>query len=59
MSFEIKATVIICFTITGEVARFISKFRPKVPIVAISTENKTIKSLAISSGVTCLRVPSF
>jgi pyruvate kinase len=59
MSFQIKASVIICFTITGEIARFISKYRPMVPIVAISTEDKTIKALSISAGVTCLRVPSF
>lgn len=40
-------------------ARLIAKYRPSVEIVAISTEDKTIKSLSISSGVTCLRVPSF
>ena len=59
MSFQIKADIIICFTINGEIARFISKYRPKVPIVAISIEDKTIKSLSLSAGVTCLRVPSF
>lgn len=59
MSFEIKASVIICFTVTGEIARLISKYRPIVPIVAISTEDKTIKALSLSSGVICLRVPSF
>ena len=59
MSFEIKASVIICFTVTGEIARLLSKYRPIVPIVAISTEDKTIKALSISAGVTCLRVPSF
>lgn len=68
MSFELRAAIIVCFTLTGEIARLISKYRPKVPIVAIryfnkqnyySTEDKTIKSLTISSGVTCLRVPSF
>lgn len=68
MSFEMNVAVIVCFTYTGEIARLISKYRPKVPIVAIryehhydehSTEDKTIKGLSMSAGVTCLRVPSF
>lgn len=59
LSFEIKAAVIITFTFTGEFPRLLSKYRPSVDIVAISTEDKTIKSLTIQSGVTCLRVPSF
>jgi pyruvate kinase len=68
MSFEIKAHVIICFTLTGEVARLVAKYRPRAPIIAIrykiynkniSTEDKTIKGLSMTSGVTCLRVPSF
>jgi pyruvate kinase len=59
MSFEIGASIIICFTATGYIARLIAKYRPSVNIVAISTEDKTIKGLSLSSGVTCLRVPSF
>lgn len=67
MSFEIRASAIICFTLSGEIARLISKYRPRVPVIAIrycinytlSTEDKTIKGLNMSSGVTCLRVPSF
>jgi pyruvate kinase len=35
LSFEIGASVIVCFTLTGEIARLISKYRPRVPIVAI------------------------
>ncbi|CAD8062653.1 unnamed protein product [Paramecium primaurelia] len=59
MSFETKAHVIICFTLTGEIARLVAKYRPRAPIIAISTEDKTIKGLSMTSGVTCLRVPSF
>lgn len=44
---------------TGFISRLITKYRPKVPIVAISSEDKTIKSLSMSAGVVCLRVPSF
>jgi pyruvate kinase len=35
MSFEIKAHVIICFTLTGEIARLVAKYRPRAPIIAI------------------------
>ena len=35
ISFEIKAAVIICFTMNGNLARLISKYRPIVNIVAI------------------------
>lgn len=47
LSFEIRASVIICFTFSGEFPRLLSKYRPSVDIVAISTEDKTIKSLTI------------
>lgn len=35
MSFEVKADVIICFTLTGEIARLVAKYRPRAPIIAI------------------------
>jgi pyruvate kinase len=35
MSFELRASIIVCFTLTGDIARLISKYRPKVTIVAV------------------------
>jgi len=59
MSFELKSPAIVVFTTCGEMARLISKYRPKATIVAVSTEPGTIKGLTVTFGVTCLRVPSF
>lgn len=42
MSFEIKAPIIIVFTINGEMARLVAKNRPIANIIAISTEKSTI-----------------
>lgn len=59
VSFEIEANAIIVFTTCGEMARFVAKYRPSAQILAVSTENGTIKGLTVSFGVKCLRVPSF
>eukprot|EP01016_Furgasonia_blochmanni_P002737 TRINITY_DN1106_c0_g2_i3.p1 TRINITY_DN1106_c0_g2~~TRINITY_DN1106_c0_g2_i3.p1 ORF type:complete len:532 (+),score=195.95 TRINITY_DN1106_c0_g2_i3:174-1769(+) len=59
MSLDGGFRVIICFTETGDVARVCAKYRPKCPIVAVSIDDSVIKSLCLTRGVTCLRVPSF
>jgi pyruvate kinase len=44
MSFEIKAPLIIVFTIEGEIARMIAKYRPIANIIAIRFRiNKYLK----------------
>lgn len=59
MSFELKSNIIIVFTISGDMARLVSKYRPAAQIIAVSTDQNTIKGLTVSSGVKCLKVPSF
>ncbi|KAL4468602.1 hypothetical protein ABPG74_005105 [Tetrahymena malaccensis] len=59
MSFEIECPVIIVFTTNGDMARYVSKYRPSAQIFVVSTENGTIKGLCTTFGVRCLRVPSF
>jgi len=59
ISYEIGSKVIIAMTETGTVARNVSKYQPKAHILAVSTEEHTIKALCITKGVTALRVPSF
>lgn len=50
---HIKA--IVCFTQSGTSARRLSKYRPCVPIIAITFDEHTLRSLAINCGVTaCL-----
>ena len=51
----LKCKAIIAPTITGHTAKKISRFRPYCPIVAISPNVDTIKSLALNFGVySCL-----
>lgn len=59
MSLELKANLIVIFTMYGEMALMISKYRPKAHIVVVSNEPGTIKAMTISNGVTSLKVPSF
>lgn len=47
--FPIKA--IIVFTESGDTARILSKYRFKIPIVAVTNNSDTVRSLALSYGV--------
>ena len=46
---HVKAFV--CFTQSGNTARFISAFRPSVPILALCPDKKTAESLSLNYGV--------
>ncbi|KAJ1533855.1 Pyruvate kinase, partial [Nowakowskiella sp. JEL0078] len=50
-SLEEQADVIIVLTISGNVARMISKYRPRAPIIAITRDNTTARQLHLSRGV--------
>lgn len=44
-------------TLTGRTARFISRFRPEIPIVALIREARVVRQLALSWGVHPFVVP--
>lgn len=48
---RINASVIVTLTMSGYTARKISRFRPKVIIIAISPDVKTVKALNVYYGV--------
>ncbi len=48
---DLDAQAIIAVTKSGETARRVSKFRPNVPIVAATPDEKTFHQLALSWGV--------
>ena len=48
---RLKAKAIVTPTMTGNTARKISRFRPSCPILAISPDIKTVKSLALNFGI--------
>ncbi|GGA52786.1 pyruvate kinase [Paenibacillus physcomitrellae] len=49
---DLNAKAIITSTETGHTARMVSKYRPQAPIVAVTTEDQTLRRLALAWGVT-------
>jgi len=51
VALDVKAKAIITFTFSGSTARMVSRYRPPVPIIAASTQDSTVRKLALSWGV--------
>ncbi|USB32382.1 pyruvate kinase [Paenibacillus sp. YPG26] len=49
---DLNAKAIITSTETGYTARMVSKYRPKSPIIAVTTVDQTMRRLALAWGVT-------
>lgn len=49
--------MIICFTENGKIARFLSKQRPKQPILACSTNGQVVRQMNASRGVVGYKIP--
>lgn len=47
---HLAAKVIVTYTYSGATARYISRFRPRQPIIALSPEKKTVTRLALCWG---------
>ena len=61
MAMDVKASAIVACTMSGRVAKMVSRFRSPVDIIGLTTSEKTWRSLALSWGVTprmCEVVPS-
>jgi pyruvate kinase len=54
VALDISARAIITCTTSGSTARQVSKYRPPVPILAISPHLKTVRRLSLSWGVVAL-----
>ena len=55
-SMRLKSVAIVAPTVSGYTARKMSRFRPICPIIAISPNKETVKSLALSFGVHAILV---
>lgn len=55
-AYDLGAAAIITVTWSGTTARFLSKYRPDIPIIACSHHESTYRQLALSWGVTPLLV---
>ncbi|CAI6022290.1 Pyruvate kinase [Paenibacillus sp. JJ-100] len=49
---DLNAKAIITSTESGHTARMVSKYRPEAPIIAVTTEDRTSRRLALAWGVT-------
>ncbi|WP_150267192.1 pyruvate kinase [Paenibacillus tepidiphilus] len=49
---DLNAKAIISSTVTGHTARVVSKYRPKSPIIAVTTQERTMRQLAVVWGIT-------
>ena len=59
MAIDIGAKAIAVCTLSGMTARMVSRFRPPVDILGLTTEEKTWRKLALSWGVTPVRCERF
>jgi len=56
---DAKATMIMALTETGQTARTLAKYRPRVPILAIAASETVIRQLQTSRGVVPIATASF
>jgi pyruvate kinase len=56
---SVGAKAILCLTLTGNIAKTIAKWRPKVPVIAISPRAEVIQRLMLVWGVYGLPNPLF
>merc|ERR1719261_1396773 len=56
---DCNASLIIVLTETGQTARLISKYRPSVPVLALSAAESSVKQLSLHRGIIALQVASF
>ncbi len=49
---ELHIDKIVCLTETGTTARYTSRFRPDLPIIALTSNPQTYRKLTLLSGVT-------
>jgi len=54
---QLGAAAIIAFTSSGSTARRVAKYRPRVPILAITSSQITQRQLSLSWGVRAFKVP--
>lgn len=59
LSCRLKCSAIVCPTISGYTARKMSRFRPNCPILAISNDPNTVKSLSLNFGILPVFVDEF
>jgi pyruvate kinase len=57
IAYQLKTAAIIAFTSSGSTARRVSRYRPMMPILAITSSRVTKRQLCLSWGVDAFNVP--
>jgi pyruvate kinase len=53
-----KASAIVVATLSGEAARLVSRYRPELPIFAVTPHERVVRQLNLSWGVTPVLIPA-
>ena len=53
---NVGAAAIVCCTRTGDTARAVARFRPTVPVLAVSPHESTVRALSLTWGVSASRI---
>jgi len=59
IALEVGAKVIVSATMSGSTARMVARFRPPMPVLAVTPHEAVVKRLALSWGVIPVQVPAF
>jgi pyruvate kinase len=51
---NVGAAAIVCCTRTGDTARAVARFRPTVPVLAVTPSERTVRGLSLTWGVTAV-----
>jgi pyruvate kinase len=57
IALKLGAKAIVASTLSGKTARLVSRFRPPIPILGVTSVERTVGNLAISWGVTPAMLP--
>jgi pyruvate kinase len=52
---NVGAAAIVCCTRTGDTARAVARFRPTVPVLAVTPSERTVRALSLTWGVSAVQ----
>jgi pyruvate kinase len=56
---NVGAAAIVCCTPSGDTARAVARFRPTVPVLAVSPSERTVRELSLTWGVSAVSGPAW
>jgi pyruvate kinase len=56
---DIKASIIICLTEAGSAARYLAKYRPQIPILALSMNAQVIRNMNLTRGLKGMKIATY